>query len=72
MQFDGLMEKLGGFPFVQCHRSYIVNLLHVREPEAKDFVMKNGSRVPISRKYQAEALKVCREFFWKRIQGDIV
>ncbi len=70
--FDGLLEQLGGFPFVRCHRSYIVNLLHVKEPSGKNFVMLDGAKVPISRTYQAEAMRRCREFFWNRIRGELV
>jgi len=72
---DGLIERLGE-SFVMCHRSYIVNLLHVKEivSEKRDkiFVMENGGRVPISRTYLEISQKVFREFFWKRIQGDLV
>jgi len=70
---DSLVERLGE-SFVMCHRSYIVNLLHVKEivSEKRDkvFIMENGSRIPISRTYLDVSQKAFREFFWKRIQGD--
>ena len=72
---DGLADRLGE-SFVMCHRSYIVNLLHVKEiaSEKRDkiFIMENGDRVPISRTYLDVSQKAFREFFWKRIQGDPV
>lgn len=37
--------------FLRCHQSYIVNLNHVKNLEAADFVMTNGDMVPISRNF---------------------
>lgn len=65
---DGLVEKLGGFPFVQCHRSYIVNLLHVKDLQEKNFIIENGRSVPISRTYHSASQKAFRAYFWNRIQ----
>ena len=46
-----LMERLPILDFVRCHNSYIVNLLSVREMRDNDFIMTEGSSVPISRRY---------------------
>ena len=62
--FGELVKKLGGLPFVVCHRSYAVNLLHVTGMESKDFVMKDKARVPISKSFFADADKAFREYFW--------
>jgi len=48
--FESLLHELGGLPFLQCHRSYIVNLSHVETLENKDFIMKDGQKVPVSRR----------------------
>lgn len=42
-----MADKLREGPFLLCHRCYIVNLQHVAEVEEADFLMQNGSRVPI-------------------------
>lgn len=34
--------------FFRCHRSYLVNLAHVRGIEKNDLLMDNGQRVPVS------------------------
>lgn len=49
-----LIEKLGGYPFVRCHRSYIVNLAKVVEIERKeqDFLLEDRMVVPIGRSYR--------------------
>lgn len=66
MTFGELMELLGGFPFIPCHRSYVVNLAHVADLRGTDFIMKNGDNAPISKTYQEQAEKAFREFFWER------
>lgn len=42
--------------FVRSHKSYVVNLEHVRELTDHELVMSEGSRIPVSRKYRG-ALK---------------
>ncbi len=40
--------------FLKCHRSYIVNIFHIRKYTAKEITMKSGYRIPISRNCQKE------------------
>lgn len=40
--------------FVRCHNSYIVNLANIREMQKTIFLMKNGSKIVISRGHQKE------------------
>lgn len=42
-------EKTLGEGFIRCHRSYIVNLRHVRRITRTAVVLDNGSEVPLSR-----------------------
>ena len=37
--------------FVQCHKSFLVNLDHVAAIEGREVVMKEGKRIAISRTY---------------------
>jgi len=46
-----IMEGLSDIDFARCHNSYIVYLPAVRALEQNDFVMYNGDRIQISRKY---------------------
>ena len=34
--------------FLRCHRSYIVNMHYIQRPEQNSFLLKGGSKVPIS------------------------
>ncbi|MCL2718349.1 MAG: LytTR family DNA-binding domain-containing protein [Lachnospiraceae bacterium] len=70
LSLSNLLDKLDGSTFIQCHRSYVVNILHVRKMTKTDFVFENGERVPIGRKYQDAAQKAYRECFEKMIMGE--
>jgi len=72
MNMSELMDKLEGSTFIQCHRSYVVNILHIRKMTKTDFVLENGEIVPIGRKYQASAQKAYRKCFEKLIMGEVL
>jgi len=40
-------ELLGDEPFLRCHRSYIINMNHVKDLNDDHFLMKNGGLVPL-------------------------
>lgn len=48
-RFSELMPKLLEEQFVMCHRSYIVNIIHVRRIRRKELSLSNGALLPISR-----------------------
>jgi DNA-binding LytR/AlgR family response regulator len=70
ISMSDLTEKLHGSNFIQCHRSYIINIMHVRKMTKTDFIFENGERVPIGRKYQNAAQKAYRDCFEKLIMGE--
>ena len=47
ISLDGLEARLGGEPFLRCHRSYIINMNYVDDMKENDFLMRNGDIVPI-------------------------
>ena len=68
LRINEFAESLGGLPFVQCHRSYIVNLLHMKAMRGMDFFMENGKVIPIGRTRKAEARKAFNEHFWSSVR----
>ena len=64
MPFSELINKLDGSSFIQCHRSYVVNLIHVADMRDSSFVLKIGSRITISRTYAEAALKAFNRFIF--------
>ena len=57
---------------MQCHRSYIINLLHVKSMKEKEFYLKNGKDIPIGRMYKAGAQEAFRACFWNSLQSGSV
>jgi two-component system response regulator LytT len=56
-------KRLNFCPFLRVHRSYVVNLDHIDEIEpwfnsTYNLIMKNGSKVPVSRTYMKDLKKV--------------
>ena len=55
MSMGEAVRILGGREgFVQCHRSYLVNLRHISAIVRAEIVMDDGTRLPISRRMQKE------------------
>lgn len=57
-----LESKLGGWPFLRCHRSFIVNLHWLEDMLNREFVLRGGTRVPISRAYSAAAQQQFQDY----------
>lgn len=50
-RFSDVLQKLPQELFVPCHRSYIVNLIHVRCVKRTELFLSNGQRLPVSKPY---------------------
>ena len=48
-----LLPQLGP-AFVQCHKSFLINMAQVTQLESDSLLMKNGDRVPISQAHRKE------------------
>ncbi len=42
--------------FIECYRNIIVNIEYINTPLENDFLMKNGEKIPISRRRKAEVM----------------
>lgn len=47
LPIDEAERALGGGPFLRCHRAFIVNMNHIAAVEERDFLMRDGARVPM-------------------------
>ncbi|MGL5540925.1 MAG: LytR/AlgR family response regulator transcription factor [Erysipelotrichaceae bacterium] len=50
-KLSDLEEQVGPLPFVRCHRSYLVNLLYVKNVVGMDVITTTHKTLPISKKY---------------------
>ena len=64
--FSDMERILSAYPsFFRIHRSYIVNMLHVRSYDAKSVMMTNGEVLPLKAK---DFAKVYRDFIFNEIK----
>lgn len=74
--FLSLLHQMGeygdswnGLRFQNCCRGYIVNLDYVRSLEAKDFVLTDGSKIPISRSKYKEMQIAYANYLFRRTRN---
>ena len=63
-------SQLGGKPFLRCHRTYIVNMLHVKDLLESDFLMRDGAKVPIRKNGMKEIRRTVSDFFSERLFNE--
>ncbi len=54
--------------FVKCHKSYIVNMQYVASITGKDFVLKDGMSVPISRNAYSQIKDTYLDYFFTKMK----
>ena len=52
--------------FYQCHKSYIVNMSHIRRFESNCVLLKNGESIPVSRARYAETKAAYFDFMGRK------
>ncbi len=52
--FSEVLETLEGDGFIQCHRSFVANINHIKKLDKKDLYMDCGQTIPISRRRYQE------------------
>lgn len=58
-----MMEKLSADMFVQCHRSYIVNILFARSISQNHIIIAGNHSIPIGRKYMDTLLNRFKQYY---------
>lgn len=67
-RFKDICKILTEHGFVQCHKSYIVNMRYIETIEKKSCVnMIDGTTLPIGRKYSTDTIEAYLEFMDRRI-----
>ena len=49
--------------FVQCHKSYIVNMMHISELRTASVLLRSGVEVPVSQRQR----KAIRDLFYRYV-----
>jgi DNA-binding LytR/AlgR family response regulator len=66
MRLDELLSLISDSRFLRCHRSFIVNLDHAAYVKDNDFVMKDGSLVPIRREGRAQIKELFEDYCFEK------
>lgn len=71
-KLSALEAALEGWPFLRCHRSFVINLQWLEDMLEEDFILQGSVRVPISRAYRAVAQQAFRQLLTSeaRRNGD--
>lgn len=57
--FDKLPRKL----FAQCHRSYLVNVMYVRQMRLDTLTISDGTEIPVGRKYASSMRSLFNDYY---------
>lgn len=64
-----LAEKLPPQMFVQCHRSYIINLLYVRNITKSEIMLAGSVPIPVGIRYAEKVFEAVRLFYQGGVQA---
>ena len=63
-----LLEKSS---FLKCHRSYIVNMIYIKEMLSNDFILKNGEKIPITKNDKLNLKQTYLDFIFYQVRTSI-
>ncbi|MDD3225763.1 MAG: LytTR family DNA-binding domain-containing protein [Clostridium sp.] len=66
-----LCKLLENSSFLKCHRSYIVNMLHINEMLSNDFILRNGVKIPITRNDKLNLKQTYLDFVFHQMRSNI-
>lgn len=67
-KFKDICNLLAQHGFVQCHKSYMVNMRCIESIEKNSCInITNGTKIPIGRKYNADTIDLYLEFMDRRV-----
>ncbi len=58
-------RSLSAYGFLRCHKSYLINPIHIEKLTSASVKMKNGDEVPIGRTYKDATLKALLSYYRK-------
>lgn len=67
MTLEQAMKKLPAGLFVQCQRSFVVNIMYIRHMTGNKVVMADGTEITLGKAHQARLMKEFRHFY---LEGD--
>ncbi len=69
--FSQLIEKLDEPCFLQCHRSFIVNMDYIKTMEKNDFMLEDGTLIPIRTNSRTEIVRQYESYRFLQIRRGL-
>lgn len=66
-RLDDIQKEVAALSYIRCHQSYLVNLRYVERISGRFLIMKDGTQLPVSRRY-AEQMVTLLDALPKRAQ----
>ena len=63
MTLGGLRQRLPGGLLLQCHRSFLVNLLYIRKILPTALTMADGSELPVGKRYRGQLMDAFNDYY---------
>ena len=70
LSLDDMESRLTLPSFLRCHRSYVVNMDHIKGDDGRDFVMQGGDKVYIGHLTQHKTRKAYQEYLTRLARGE--
>ena len=66
---DEIERQLGGNPFLRTHRSFIVNMRYIEDVAENEFILSDGTIVPIRRNDKLVIMQKHRDYLFTLTRG---
>lgn len=70
MSLNQLEKLLAEHPFVRCHRSYAVNIAHIKALRDTEIYLLTGESIPISRRNKTEVKRKYMEYMCDTLRSN--
>ena len=74
MTMDNAMRLVSDRAFIRCHKSYIVNLRHIRTINGSELILTDGAVIPVSRSMRRQIQGLYDDYLincvWERRRDD--
>ncbi len=67
-KFTDILPQTKLFP---CHRSYAVNISHIKSITKTDLILDNGEQIPVSRRLHKDTCEAFTTYFGEKMYGKI-
>lgn len=72
MTIAGVLERLRPYPqFLECFRGCIVNLDQVKTLSGSDFILHDGSKVPVRQRELSAVMRIFADYEFRKSRGEL-